>query len=62
MHGAGDTIRQLAFRPQQIADVSTFTRNSWGNQAPAVAESDVGELRKKLDLRSEHLTENSGDH
>ena len=47
---------------QQIADVSTFIRNSWGNQARAVATSDVSDLRKKLDLRSEHLTDNSGDH
>jgi mono/diheme cytochrome c family protein len=47
---------------QQIADVSTFIRNSWGNQARAVATSDVSDLRKKLGLRSEHLTDNSGDH
>jgi mono/diheme cytochrome c family protein len=47
---------------QQIADVSTYIRNSWGNQARAVAASDVGDLRKKLDLRSERLTDNSGDH
>ena len=47
---------------RQIADVSTFIRNSWGNQASAVAESDVRDLRKKLDLRSERLTDNSGDH
>ena len=46
---------------QQIADVSTFIRNSWGNQARAVATSEVSELRKKLDLRSERLTDNSGD-
>jgi mono/diheme cytochrome c family protein len=47
---------------QEIADVSTFIRNSWDNQAPAVAASDVGDLRKKLDLRSVRLTDNSGDH
>jgi mono/diheme cytochrome c family protein len=47
---------------QQIADVSTYIRNSWGNQAIAVATSDVRDLRKKLDLRSERLTDNSGDH
>jgi mono/diheme cytochrome c family protein len=47
---------------QQIADVSTYIRNSWGNQARAVTASDVGDLRKKLDLRSERLTDNSGDH
>jgi mono/diheme cytochrome c family protein len=47
---------------QEIADVSTFIRNSWGNQAAAVSASDVGDLRKKLDLRSLRLTDNSGDH
>jgi mono/diheme cytochrome c family protein len=46
---------------QEIADVSTFIRNSWGNQAPAVSVSDVSELRKKLNLRTVHLTDNSGD-
>jgi mono/diheme cytochrome c family protein len=47
---------------QEIADVSTFIRNSWGNQAAPVAAADVGELRKKLNLRTVHLTDNSGDH
>ncbi len=47
---------------QEIADVSTFIRNSWGNQAAAVAASDVGALRKKLNLQTIHLTDNSGDH
>jgi mono/diheme cytochrome c family protein len=46
---------------QQIGDVSTYIRNSWGNQAPAVATSDVGDLRKKLGLESVRLTDNSGD-
>ncbi len=47
---------------QEIADVSTFIRNSWGNQAAPVTAADVGELRKKLNLQTVHLTENSGDH
>lgn len=47
---------------QEIADVSTFIRNSWGNQAAAVAATDVGALRKKLNLQTVHLTDNSGDH
>ena len=47
---------------QEIADVSTFIRNSWGNQASPVAASDVSELRKKLDLQTVRLTDNSGDH
>jgi mono/diheme cytochrome c family protein len=46
---------------QEIADVSTFIRNSWGNQAAAVSASDVTVLRKKLDLQTVHLTVNSGD-
>jgi mono/diheme cytochrome c family protein len=46
---------------QEIADVSTFIRNSWDNQAAPVAATDVSELRKKLDLQTVHLTDNSGD-
>jgi mono/diheme cytochrome c family protein len=46
---------------QEIADVSTFIRNSWGNQAAPVSVSAVSELRKNLDLRTVHLTANSGD-
>jgi mono/diheme cytochrome c family protein len=46
---------------QEIADVATFIRNSWGNQAAAVSVSDVSEMRKKLNLQTVHLTENSGD-
>ncbi|HEY0749446.1 MAG TPA: cytochrome c [Steroidobacteraceae bacterium] len=47
---------------REIADVSTFIRNSWGNQAAEVTVSDVTDLRKRLDLRNVHLTVNSGDH
>jgi mono/diheme cytochrome c family protein len=47
---------------QEIADVSTFIRNSWGNQAAPVAAADVAKLRKKLGLQTVHLTDNSGDH
>jgi mono/diheme cytochrome c family protein len=46
---------------QEIADVSTFIRNSWGNQAGAVSAGEVGDLRKKLGLETVHLTDNSGD-
>jgi mono/diheme cytochrome c family protein len=46
---------------QEIADVSTYIRNSWGNQAAAVSAGDVSALRKKLSLETVHLTENSGD-
>jgi mono/diheme cytochrome c family protein len=46
---------------QEIADVSTYIRNSWGNQASSVRAADVGALRKKLGLQTARLTENSGD-
>jgi mono/diheme cytochrome c family protein len=47
---------------EEIADVSTFIRNSWGNRAEPVSASDVREARKKLNLERVHLTANSGDH
>ena len=47
---------------QEIADVTTYLRNSWGNQASSVGAADVAALRKKLNLESVHLTDNSGDH
>jgi mono/diheme cytochrome c family protein len=46
---------------QEIADVSTYIRNSWGNHAPAVSASDVTQLRKSLHLDSLRPTANSGD-
>jgi mono/diheme cytochrome c family protein len=46
---------------QQVADVATFIRNSWGNHAAAVSVSDVRSARKKLNLDTVHLTMNSGD-
>jgi mono/diheme cytochrome c family protein len=46
---------------QEIADVSTFIRNSWGNQAAAVSATDVRSARKKLNLEAVHLTAGSGD-
>jgi len=46
---------------QEIADVSTFIRNSWGNRAAPISATAVGEVRKRLDLRTVHLTMNSGD-
>lgn len=40
----------LAWRlnDQQIADVLTYVRNSWGNAAPAVLSSDVAAVRNEL--------------
>jgi mono/diheme cytochrome c family protein len=46
---------------QEVADVSNYLRNSWGNQAGAVSASDVAATRKKLNLDTLHLTANSGD-
>jgi mono/diheme cytochrome c family protein len=46
---------------QEVADVSTFIRNSWGNHAAAVSLADVRNARKKLNLDTVHLTVNSGD-
>ena len=72
---AGSHIASTASRPspltmpsfawkltdQEIADVSTYIRNSWGNEAPAVDVSKVTELRKRLGLDSRRPTANSGD-
>jgi mono/diheme cytochrome c family protein len=46
---------------QEVADIITFIRNSWGNQAAAVSASDVRTARQKLNLDTAHLTVNSGD-
>ncbi|MDB5484095.1 MAG: alcohol dehydrogenase [Caulobacteraceae bacterium] len=47
---------------QEIADVSTFLRNSWGNRAAPASAGDVGRLRRRLNLTRVRLTQNSGDH
>jgi mono/diheme cytochrome c family protein len=47
---------------QEVADVATYIRNSWGNKAEPVSASEVAKARKKLDLATSHLTDNSGDH
>ncbi len=46
---------------QEIADVCTFIRNSWGNQAAVVSAADIREVRKKLNLDTVRPTANSGD-
>jgi mono/diheme cytochrome c family protein len=72
---AGSRIAPTATRPspltmpsfawkltdQEIADVATYVRNSWGNQAPAVSAGKVGALRKRLGLDRPRYTANSGD-
>lgn len=47
---------------RQIADVATYVRNSWGNQAPPVTAGKVADMRRRLDLKTVRLTDNSGDH
>jgi cytochrome c oxidase cbb3-type subunit 2 len=37
---------------QQVADVLTFVRNSWGNSAPAVSPSEVSEVRESIKDRT----------
>ncbi|MGC1301207.1 MAG: cytochrome c [Caulobacteraceae bacterium] len=46
---------------EQVADVSTFVRNSWGNQAAGVSGAEVAALRKRLGLETPRYTANSGD-
>jgi mono/diheme cytochrome c family protein len=36
---------------QDVADVLSFVRSSWGNQAPSVAANDVGRLRKATEVK-----------
>lgn len=64
---AGDRTATTSLRPtplsmpsfawkltdQQIADVASYVRNSWGNRASSVSASQVGELRGKLGLEDE---------
>ena len=45
----------------EIAVVSTYLRNSWGNAAPDVDPRDVNRLRKSLELDQLRPTANSGD-
>jgi mono/diheme cytochrome c family protein len=47
---------------QEIADVSTYIRNSWGNRADPVSTAQVSKMRKALGLTTNHYTVNSGDH
>lgn len=45
----------------QIADLATYIRNSWGNQAAPVATADSAKLRRQLGLEQPRGTQNSGD-
>ena len=60
LNGTGDRVIQGVPAPypmqkfasvlddRQIADVLTFIRNGWGNDALAVSASDVAKLRKAM--------------
>ena len=57
--GMPESYRMPQFRvlysDQEIADVVTFIRNGWGNQAPAVRAAEVAKLRKTTDSISEEV-------
>ena len=57
--GTPDAYRMPQFRQQysdqDIADVVTFIRNGWGNQAPVVTAADVAKLRKSTDPTSDQI-------
>jgi mono/diheme cytochrome c family protein len=57
--GTPDAYRMPQFRQQysdqEIADVVTFIRNGWGNQAPAVTAGQVSDLRKSTDPTSDQV-------
>lgn len=57
--GVPDSYRMTPFRvllrDDQIADVATFIRSSWGNDAPAVTAAEVAKLRAATDPTSDHV-------
>jgi len=57
--GTPDPYRMPQFRlqhsDQEIAEVVTFIRNAWGNQAPAVTAVEVANLRKTTDPTSDQV-------
>jgi len=59
VNGVPDSYRMTPFRvllsDQQIADVATFIRNSWGNAAGEVDVSQVQKLRSATDPSSDHV-------
>ena len=54
-----DAYRMPQFRQQlsdqDAADVITFMRNRWGNQAPAVTATQVAKLRKTTNPTSDQV-------
>jgi len=57
--GAPEAYRMPQFRQQlsdqDAADVITFMRNRWGNQAPAVTAAQVAKLRKTTNPTSDQV-------
>ncbi|MBE7216851.1 MAG: cytochrome c [Caulobacteraceae bacterium] len=48
---------------QEVADVATYIRNSWGSRAAPVSAGQAGAVRRRLGLDGDvHLTVNSTDH
>jgi mono/diheme cytochrome c family protein len=58
--GAPDAYRMPQFRlqltDQQIAEVLSYVRASWGNGSPSVTASQVATLRKSTDPSSDQVT------
>lgn len=57
--GVPDSYRMTPFRvllsDQQLADIATFVRASWGNNGSAVTASEVRALREATDPTSDHV-------
>jgi mono/diheme cytochrome c family protein len=45
-----------AYSDQQLADVLSYIRNSWGNQAPEVTAEQVNKVRAEIGGRSQPYT------
>jgi alcohol dehydrogenase (quinone), cytochrome c subunit len=59
VHGVPDSYRMTPFRvllsDQDIADIATFVRSSWGNNGSGVAARQVQALRDATDPTSDHV-------
>jgi len=57
--GVPDSYRMTPFRvllrDEQIADIATYIRASWGNAAPAVTAAEVRALRERTDPSTDHV-------
>ena len=59
VNGAPDGYRMPPFRAvlndQAVADVVSFTRNGWGNKAPAVTAAQVAKVRADTDYATDKV-------